>query len=99
MYVILWQYAVKPDCIVAFESAYGPRGDWVVFFSHGQGYLGTQLLHDTTNPTRYVTLDLWSSEEDYQRFREHNQQEYSRIDKRYESLTEQETYLGSFTRI
>ena len=29
MFVILWEFEVKPGCEQSFESAYGPGGPWI----------------------------------------------------------------------
>jgi hypothetical protein len=32
MFVILWEFEVKPGCEQCFESAYGPEGAWSQLF-------------------------------------------------------------------
>jgi hypothetical protein len=33
MFLILWEFEVKPGCEQSFESAYGPDGTWMRLFS------------------------------------------------------------------
>jgi hypothetical protein len=32
MFVVLWEFEVKPGCEERFETVYGPGGDWLPFF-------------------------------------------------------------------
>ena len=52
---LVFRYEVRdPD---AFEEAYGPDGEWAQFFRQGDGYIGTELLHDVEEPGRYLVID------------------------------------------
>ena len=99
MYTIVWEFVVKVGNEEAFARAYGPDGDWARLFSNGKGYRGTELLKDAERPARYLTIDRWESEEDYERLREHHAAEYKAIDERCEELTEGETQVGEFESI
>jgi hypothetical protein len=48
MFVILWEFEVKPGCEQSFESAYGPEGAWTQLFRRDPGYLKTLLLKDAS---------------------------------------------------
>jgi heme-degrading monooxygenase HmoA len=96
LYVIVWEFQVRSGLESKFEEVYGPAGDWVRFFRQGEGYLGTALHRDVHSPTRYVTIDSWASQAAYDTFREQHQAAHQRLDVQCESLTEQETHLGSF---
>jgi len=65
MYVILWEYQVKPDYRAAFEEIYAANGAWAQLFEKETGYLGTELLHDPNNAHRYITIDRWDSSQAY----------------------------------
>ena len=95
MYRIFWRYLVKPDRIDAFERVYGPEGDWAQFFRRGNGYLGTQLFREIGPGRRYVTIDEWDSESEYQGFRASHLEEYEAIDRVCEDYTEVEEQLGT----
>ena len=61
-----------------FEQAYGPEGEWAQFFRSGEGYIGTELLHDVEIPTRYLVIDRWESAEAYNTFAAEQRDEYMR---------------------
>jgi len=99
MFVILWEFEVKPGCEKRFEQAYGSEGDWVPFFRRDPHYRGTRLLRDASQSNRYVTADSWDSQEAYESFRAQHREEYLALDRSFESLTTRETALGSFVEI
>jgi heme-degrading monooxygenase HmoA len=99
MYVIIWEYQVKEEQLVAFEKIYASHGAWAELFRKEVGYLGTELLRDSNQPQRYITIDRWTSPEDYESFRSKWESEYARLDAQCEGLTEQETLLGKWESI
>lgn len=96
MYVIIWEFHVKRGQERAFEQVYGADGAWAQLFRQGDGYLSTELLRDTRDAQRYLTLDRWHSPEAYERFRAHQRTAYAALDEHCASLTEHETLLGTF---
>jgi heme-degrading monooxygenase HmoA len=96
MYVVLWEFVARPGRETDFERAYGPRGRWAQLFRGGEGYLGTELWR---GEGRWLTVDRWSSEEDYARFRAARLPEYEALDREMEDLTQRETNLGAFTAL
>ena len=98
MYVIMWEFIVRADCAGQFEAIYGRQGDWATLFAKAEGYRETQLLRDTTNALRYVTLDFWTSQEAHERFWHEHEREYTALDERCERLTVKEHKLGEFLR-
>lgn len=97
MYLILWEYYVKAEKLPDFEEIYSPTGTWVELFQKGEGYLGTELLHDETSPRRYLTIDRWESKAAYETFLSVQEQAYKEMDARCEGLTEHESLLGKWT--
>jgi heme-degrading monooxygenase HmoA len=95
MYIILWEYIVKPGHEAAFERIYGSHGDWTQFFKRVDGYLGTDLLRDTENSRRYITIDRWISSTAFASSQKQYRVEYEAIDARSEYLTEQQTRIGA----
>ena len=95
MYVVVWEFKVKENRTQDFESVYGIDGAWVRLFNSAPGYVETQLLRDARIKNRYLTVDYWLSEEQYDRFRQANSAEYDRIDSRCAGLTEDEHFLGA----
>jgi hypothetical protein len=64
MFVILWEFEVKPGCEGRLQRAYGPEGAWVGLFQCDPHYRGTQLQRDPSRPPFYFTIDFWDSEAD-----------------------------------
>jgi heme-degrading monooxygenase HmoA len=96
MFIILWEYYVSAENQSEFERAYSSTGAWVALFKKGKGYLGTELIHSTEIPERYVTVDRWASMDSYEAFRSHWKTEYDNLDRQCEGLTTHESYLGRF---
>ena len=94
MYVIIWEYQVKAEQLVAFEEIYASNGAWAELFRKETGYLGTELLRDPNQPQRYITIDRWISLEDYESFRLKWKSEYARLDAQCEGLMEKEALIG-----
>jgi len=99
MYIIIWEYRVKVESIVEFEQIYQPGGKWTELFKKGNGYLGTELLRDSDDGQRYVTIDRWVSFEDYELFLSQWKKEYEVLDLQGEGLTEREALLGKWKAI
>lgn len=91
----IWEFTVPPANAVAFEAAYGPSGDWARLFLGQPGYLGTRLLRDLGDPTRFVTLDSWTSDEHFAEFLSRHGAEYHELDRVTEGLATEERHLGS----
>jgi len=99
MFLVLWEYDVKPGFERRFERVYGPDGEWVQFFRGDPHYRETRLLLEPSRPSAYVTLDLWDSRETYENFRQQNREAYQALDRSCEPLTQRERHLGSFDEI
>jgi len=56
----------------------------------------TLLLADHVDPTRFMTLDFWTTREAYMSFRERFASEFEALDQRFEQLTLQEVHAGDF---
>ena len=96
MFVILWEFEVKPGCEQSFESANGPEGAWPQLFRRDSGYLKTLLRKDPSRIRMYLTLDFWHSESAFQSFQSANCEAYLALNRSTEGLTFRETQLGSF---
>jgi heme-degrading monooxygenase HmoA len=96
-YLVLWEFRVAAEATSAFERLYGPDGAWVGLFRTAAGYLGTELLHDDTDPARYLTVDRWDSQSAYDQFRQAHVARYRHLDEEGDRLTADERQLGAFT--
>jgi hypothetical protein len=93
---IVWEFVVKPRAVPRFRKLYGARGAWAVLFRRHPGYMGTQLLQDTTFRRRFLTIDSWQSRSQFERMRRAAREEYARLDATGEKLTVSERPLGVF---
>jgi heme-degrading monooxygenase HmoA len=94
MYVVIWEFRVKPGRESEFELAYGPDGPWTALFRRDSGYLGTELLEDAEKPGRYLTIDRWVSSEAFEAFTTGFADEYEAIDRLCEDMTLDESRVG-----
>jgi heme-degrading monooxygenase HmoA len=97
MFVVVWQFEVAEEKIAAFEAAYGPEGAWAQLFRSSKNYLGTELLRDAYVPGRYLTIDRWSSEDDFRAFRKEHDSKYEVLDRACDALTSRESRIGAYT--
>lgn len=93
---IIWEYQVKSEQLSEFESIYSPNGVWAELFRHSASYISTELLRDQTNPQRYLTIDYWKSNEDYEAFLSQWEKEYKILNAQCEGLTESESLIGKW---
>jgi heme-degrading monooxygenase HmoA len=79
-----------------FEKYYGPAGAWALLFQGAPGYRNTTLYQDRRHPDRYLTVDIWESEDSFRTFRAACAAEFERLDRACEEFTLEETPLGEF---
>ena len=99
MFLILWEFEVKQGEETAFEKVYGHEGQWAQLFQSDPNYLQTQLLKDPSRSRIYFTLDFWTSQDDYNHFKETNQDGYAKLDLATGDLTIRERNLGCFLQL
>jgi heme-degrading monooxygenase HmoA len=99
MFLVLWEYDVKPGFERRFETVYGPDGDWARFFRRDPHFRETRLLRELSRPNAYMTLDAWDSRSAYEKFRQQNREVYLTLDRSSEAMTLREKHLGSFDEI
>jgi quinol monooxygenase YgiN len=93
---VLWEYFVKDGCLDQFIQAYAPDGGWADLFRKHQGYLKTELIQDSSNPGRFITIDHWVSLSAYSAMKHLSRNEYKSMDEHCENLTIDENYIGVF---
>jgi heme-degrading monooxygenase HmoA len=96
MFIYIWDFKVDPQRIAEFERAYRPGGPWENLFQMGSGYLKTELLRDSGNPERYLTIDFWTDRESFLSFKSNYADEFSKLDTMCEDFTVQEHHIGDF---
>ena len=96
MFLVLWEYDVKPGFEARFERVYGPDGDWAQLFRLASQYRETRLLRDLSRPNAYVTLDVWDSQTGYDDFRQKHRDAYQLLDNSCEVMTLSGKHLACF---
>ncbi len=97
MIALVFRYEVRdPE---SFERAYGPDGEWAQFFRQGQGYIGTELLHDVEEPERYLVVDRWESADAYNAFLAAHRDEHLRRTDESRFHYVQELRVGTFENV
>jgi heme-degrading monooxygenase HmoA len=99
MYVVIWEYQVKPEKRAEFEEIYSSNGEWAKLFKKDPGYLGTTFIRDTNDSQRYLTIDRWVSKDAYENFLHQRSKEYEALDANCEDLTEEESQLGNWNSV
>ena len=94
MHVVIWEYHVRPAESERFEALYGAQGEWVALFRCWPGYRSTELLRGDGD--RYVTIDRWNSQDEYERFQQQARADYARLDALGDALTVDERRIGAF---
>ena len=95
MFVILWEFEVKPGSEAGFEKAYGPAGLWARFFQRDPHYRGTKLLRDVSRPFHFYTIDYWDFESAYRQFLTRYEWTYRELDRSTQDFTTRERHLFS----
>jgi hypothetical protein len=99
MFLVLWEFEVKPGCEQRFERVYGPGGNWDSLFRRDASHAGTHLFRDISKPRVYLTADYWRSRKAYEEFLQAQGHEYKSLDAVSEELTANERHVGSYEQI
>lgn len=95
MFVIVWEYRVRPGAEEAFATLYGPEGDWAALFRAHPGFLGTELLSGT-GAAPWLTIDRWDSEAAWAACMEDSREAYAGLDARGDALSVAERCIGHY---
>ena len=96
MIEIVREFVLKEEARGQFELAYGPGGAWSNLFARCPGFRGTTLLRDTTNPRRYLTIDLWDTAAQWDQMLAEHKAEYATLDAVFADWSESRTEVGVF---
>ncbi len=97
MFIIVWQFEIAEEKIAAFEAAYGSDGPWAQLFRKSPDYKGTELLRNTYEGGKYLTIDRWASEDAFRVFRKQHDAEYEALDRSSDVLVTRETRIGTYS--
>ena len=95
MFLVLWEFEVKPGYEQRFERVYGPGGDWDSLFHRDSNHAATYLFRDTARPRVYLTADYWLSRKSYEEFLQGHRSVYQSLDAATEDLTTREQHVAS----
>ena len=96
MVQFIWEFIAREDKVAEFERHYSSTGDWAKLFQKNEGFRGTELLRDSENRRRYVTIDRWESFEEQMAMRGRCAKEWEELDRKCEAFTEVERRIGVF---
>ena len=96
MYVVVWQFRVRPEWVPEFERAYGAEGDWAQLFSRHAGFIRTDLWRDPGQVGNYFTADYWKDPGDYDACLRQHVGDYTRLDRECAPLTLSEERIGGY---
>ena len=93
----IWEITVKPGNRGQFELVYGPGGAWSKLYARSPGFRGLTLLHDTQNPRRYLTIEVWDSLDQREKTLFGKQAEYAELVSTINEWIESRIELGVFS--
>lgn len=99
MFLVVWEFEVRPECEDRFRSVYGSDGDWVQFFRGDANYQLSILVQDPSRSHVYLTLDFWNTREAYESFKQRHHEAYMSLDRACEGLSLGERHIGSFEQV
>jgi hypothetical protein len=88
--VRVWEYDVRPTSTEEFVRIYAADGEWARLFALSDGYAGTELFVSVDRPSRFLTVDRFSSADAWRTFLAEHQAAYTRLDAACADLTTSE---------
>lgn len=98
-FALLWSFTARMGRETECFAAYGPDGAWAELFRRADGFIDVQVLRDNADPRRFLTLDRWQNEAARERFLVEHLADYEILDRKCETLTESECFLGAFSEV
>jgi len=96
---VIWEFRAKAEKVREFERDYSSSGAWARLFRRSPGYKESVLARDANVANRYIVIDVWESRSSYEAFKDRFSEEYEKLDRRCQSLTDEENPIGVFERI
>jgi heme-degrading monooxygenase HmoA len=97
VFVVVWEFDIRPGAEAEFVSAYGEDGEWAQLFRRGAGFLRVELARSVANSNRFFTFDYWVSRAAFEAFGAEYAIEYRALDQKLAGLTERERRVGAFS--
>ena len=95
MFVRIWQYEVVAGREDEFARVYAGDGPWARLFARSEGFLGTELFQSLTTPGRFVTVDRFTSADDFRWVLEQHGASYAELDRAAAALTLNEEEIAT----
>jgi len=95
-HVRAWKFRPPPGREEEFANIYGADGAWAALFGKANGYLGTALYVPDKAGGWWLTMDRWSSINDFDSFMRDFGAEYRALDAELEGLAGDEEFVGAF---
>jgi hypothetical protein len=95
-FAYMWEFTVKAEHKMTFEELYNPGGKWTELFKKANGYIRSELLHDSLDSSKYITIDYWNSSVDRGKFTLEFSDAYKALDSQCGAFTLKERYIGEF---
>ena len=96
MFVRVWQFRPRAECVAEFESRYGPTGAWAKLFARRDGFFGTSLRRVPGTTRNYEVVDRWESRDAWEAFQHDERDAYEQLDRDCERLSEMETLVREY---
>jgi len=96
MFLVLWEFEVKPGCEKRFERVYGPGGDWDSLFRRDPPPCEKSFIPRYGETACVPHSEYWLSRKSYEEFLSAQDVEYKALDSIAEELTANERHVGSY---
>jgi quinol monooxygenase YgiN len=96
MFIVVWEFKVKPEHVPDFEQHYAADGTWAKLFREDPAYQQTILMRDSKTPDRYLTSDFWRDARSYHSFQQRARARYQELDAAFAVFTSSEALIGHF---
>ncbi|KAB7743303.1 hypothetical protein GA707_14480 [Nostocoides sp. F2B08] len=98
MFVRVWQYEVRGGREAEFLRVYGGDGTWARLFARSDGFRGTELFRSVSDPRAFLTVDRFTSEQEFRWVLERYGERYAAVDDAAAALTVSEHEIATGTQ-
>jgi heme-degrading monooxygenase HmoA len=96
MIEIVWEYVIKEEVRGQFELTFGPGGDWNKLFAGCPGFRGTTILRDVKDPRRYLSIDLWETETQWEQALDEHKEKVANLEAAFAEWAQSHAEVGIF---
>jgi heme-degrading monooxygenase HmoA len=95
VFVRIWQYEVVTGREDEFARVYAGDAPWAQLFARSGGFLGTELFRSLTRPGTFVTVDRFTSADDFRWLLDQHGASYAELDRAAAPLTLNEQEIAT----